>query len=221
MNKFFYGVLLMAATLGGSFSASAANVLDQVNDVLSPGGNDSLNTARQYFTPSGSNISGAGFTLRYSNPLGTASVRYAVGLVEATSGALSAPATTIRLVEGFETFERGVNQQLNVYWTPVAVDANKTYFLMLSNGGAQYMQRLSGSDGTPGGPYDRGQAFYSNGVSQLPLTFGNEERDYVFRTFSDDTFQVSPVPEPAEWLLMLAGLSAVGMIAKRRKIEDS
>jgi hypothetical protein len=213
MNKIFYGVFLMAATLGSSFSASAANVLDQVNDVLSPGGNDSLNTARQYFTPSGTNISGAGFTLRYSNPLGPASIRYAVSLVEAT--------TTIRLVEGFETFERGVDQQLNVYWAPVAVDANKTYFLMLSNGGAQYMQRLSGSDGTPGGPYDRGQAFYSNGVSLLPLTFGNQERDYVFRTFSDDTFQVSPVPEPAEWLLMLAGLTAVGMIAKRRKIEGS
>jgi hypothetical protein len=213
MTKIFYGVLLMAATLGGSLSASAANVLDQVNDVLSPGGNDSLNTAQQYFTPSGTNISGAGFTLRYSNPLGPASIRYAVGLVEAT--------TTIRLVEGFETFERGVDQQLNVYWAPVAVDANKTYFLLLSNGGAQYMQRLSGSDGTPGGPYDGGQAFYSNGVSLLPLTFGNQERDYVFRTFSDDTFQVSPVPEPAEWLLMLAGLSAVGVIAKRRKIEGS
>jgi hypothetical protein len=123
-------------------------------------------------------------------------------------------------VEGFETFEPGVAQQLNVYWDPVTVDSNKTYFLRLTNSGAQYMQRLSGSDGTLGGPYDRGQAFYSNGGGLAPL-FPSEERDYVFRTFRDDTFQVSPVPEPAEWLLMLAGLSAVGVIAKRRKIKGS
>jgi PEP-CTERM motif len=221
MNKIFCGGLLMTATLSGAFNASAANVLDQVNDVVSTFGTDSLNSARQYFTPSGNNISGAGFTLLYSNPLGPASIPYAFSLFEATSGALGAPVTRTLTVNGSAIFEPGVAQQLNVFWDPVIVDANKTYYLSLQNGGAQYMRRLSGSDGTLGGPYDRGQAFYSNGISPLPLTFGNEERDYVFRTFSDDTFQVSPVPEPAAWLLMLAGLSAVGVMAKRRKIEGS
>jgi hypothetical protein len=48
--------------------------------------------------------------------------------------------------------------------------------------------------------------------------FGNAtSNNQLYTSTGVFSFQVSPVPEPAEWAMMLAGLGAVAAIAKRRK----
>jgi hypothetical protein len=37
---------------------------------------------------------------------------------------------------------------------------------------------------------------------------------------SDLVFRVTPVPEPAQWAMMLAGLGLVGWAARRRQIQQ-
>jgi PEP-CTERM motif len=60
--------------------------------------------------------------------------------------------------------------------------------------------------------------FVPNGTSGLTLAFGPDNWQMGIDNI---TIQVSAVPEPGEWAMMLAGLGVVGAIARRRRSKIS
>ena len=60
--------------------------------------------------------------------------------------------------------------------------------------------------------YNRANANFSNGPANVTSFSGGLEIDG-----GSGTFSFAPVPEPETYVMMLAGLVAVGFVAKRRK----
>jgi len=94
---------------------------------------------------------------------------------------------------------------VDVYWSPVAVAADTTVFLVFTSTDSNMA-----IGGDTNNPYPRGQAYANPGYESFP-TF-----DYTFRTYYDDAFAVIPAPGA----LLLGGLGAglVGYLRRRRSL---
>jgi hypothetical protein len=87
----------------------------------------------------------------------------------------------------------------DVFWTPVSVVPNTTYYLVFTTNQAM------GIAGDTTNPYSRGQVYANPGYEAFP------QYDYAFRTYADD----ASVPEPSSFLLLAAGIA--GLIALKRR----
>jgi hypothetical protein len=70
----------------------------------------------------------------------------------------------------------------------------------------------------------RGEDVFSQPMTRSPQTFGRGAFDNtgIGRPNPRSQHQVTPVPEPSQWAMMLAGLALVGFIVRRnaRKSQD-
>jgi hypothetical protein len=91
----------------------------------------------------------------------------------------------------------------DVFWSPVAVTPETTYFLVFDTEGGSYAIA-----GDTRNRYTRGMTHANAGF--VPFS----DFDYTFRSYADG---VAAVPEPASWALMIAGFGLVGGAARRRR----
>jgi hypothetical protein len=198
MKARLFVVLIGYAVLFAFGQANAAQILDQ-NQAASNTNMAGFNQGdlAQSFQQTANNISGAGVTLyNFTGQSDQITISLWDALPNQSGAVQLATATAVATSSLFD-----------VYWsTPVATTLGNTYFLEFSSGSSS----LSIS-GDTGNPYSFGQVYANSGFESF------SSFDYTFRTFSDDTFGVSAVPEPAEWALLLAGLGVVNLVAKRRK----
>lgn len=94
-------------------------------------------------------------------------------------------------------------QWANVYWSPVSIVANQTYYLDFNGGGIANI----GIRGDIANGYARGMVF-ANHYHAFP-TF-----DYTFRTFAS---VAGVVPEPSTYAMLVLGLGMLGFARIRRK----
>ena len=191
----FFLSLIAGLTVG----VSHANTIDQ-NAATTTGvmaGWEQL-PLTQSFQQSAANVSGAGIFLQPSN----GSYWGNVGQV------------TIKLFDklpnnGGTALAQGIGLAphgggwFDLYWGPVAVVPNFTYFLTFD---LSYMQGIAGDAGNG---YSRGQLYLGPGFVSIP------EYDFTFRTYSG----VSAVPEPQISALLLCGLVVGCAAARVRKVR--
>lgn len=92
-------------------------------------------------------------------------------------------------------------QWADVFWSPVAIAANTTYYLVFGG------NNTLGIAGDTNNGYGLGQVYANTGYQ----SFANY--DYAFRTFA------APVPEPTTVYLLLAGLGV--LLARRQHAGQS
>jgi hypothetical protein len=87
---------------------------------------------------------------------------------------------------------------------------------------AVYAQSSTNSTST--NPIGREDVFYGGAMQASPQTFGRGAFNDtgIGRPNPRGSIQVTPVPEPSQWAMMLAGLALVGFIVRRnaRKSQD-
>jgi hypothetical protein len=98
---------------------------------------------------------------------------------------------------------------LDVFWTPVAVNAAATEYLVISSA-ASFNYVVAYGDGNP----------YASGVATYAGNVLNPSYDLTFRTYSDTAF-TGAVPEPSTWAMMILGFAGVGFLAYRRRNQFS
>jgi hypothetical protein len=177
----------------------AVTVIDQ-NQSLASGGFTYLvdfATAEQSFQQTANNIAGAGIFL--ANGFGTGSQSITIALYDDLP---SAGGTLITSGTGLGTSN---GSWVDVFWTPVAITAGTTEYLVISSStNSNYVVAYG-----EGNPYPTGVATFQGGIL-------NSTYDLTFRTYSDTTFN-GAVPEPATWAMMILGFTGVGFMAVRRK----
>ena len=93
--------------------------------------------------------------------------------------------------------------------------------LALAASTAVFAQSSTRSSST--NPIARDDVFYGN-MQPMPQTFGRGAFNDtgIGRPNPRNNIQVTPVPEPSQWAMMLAGLALVGFIVRRnsRKSQD-
>jgi hypothetical protein len=72
----------------------------------------------------------------------------------------------------------------------------------------------SGSTQQGANPIGRGDDVFFHSMQRSP-NFGRFDSTGIGRPNPRNTHQVTPVPEPSQWALMLAGLALVGFIVRR------
>lgn len=86
-----------------------------------------------------------------------------------------------------------------------------------------YAQSSRTAQGSTGNPIGREDVFYGS-MAPSPQTFGRGAFNDtgIGRPNPRNQVQVTPVPEPSQWAMMLAGLALVGFIVRRnaRKSHD-
>ncbi|WP_229259411.1 PEP-CTERM sorting domain-containing protein [Duganella aceris] len=193
-------LLPVAAMITGlnGIAVAQTHLIDQVsNDASSSIARFGLNAGlAQSFQQSSTNISGAALWMSAlaSAPSGTVQISLWDGLPTASGH---------QLAQGSAFGQSGALAE--VYWNPVSIQANTTYFLVFESSSTLFI------GGSEGNPYSNGQA-YVNGYTQYSTL------DFTFRTFTDTTFvAAAPVPEPETYAMLLGGLGLLGYMTKRRK----
>lgn len=184
---------LVAATL--SVSAQAALVIDQNQPTL----NGILNLSAipvQSFTPSGNNVAGIGIV---SATGATAGIQATISLWDALPGNQGAT----QLASGTLTFA-GPSQWYDVFWAPVAVTPNATYYFRVNAQpevfiGASFLN-----------------SYTTGSVANFP---GLPDLDLTFRTYSEGS--VAAIPEPAGWAMLIAGFGLIGAVARRKRMATA
>jgi hypothetical protein len=194
---------LAAAFLTGAACAMPAQATDFV-DQSDPVANAYMagfaqGGLAQSFAPSGSNVSGAGlFLVNGVGTTDTVTISLWTDLPDQAGATLLASASTTG----------SAGSWADVFWSPVSVAANQTYFLLFSG------NNTLGAAGDTQNNYVSGHTYANTGFGSYP------GYDYTFRTYTSDA--VSPSPEPASWALMLGGFGMVGgALRSRRKTNVS
>ena len=194
MNNIIRKQIALAITLAFAGAAQAAVVLDQdapANNAYMAG--FSQTDLAQSFKQSTGNIAGAGIHLWSGGSTGDITISLYDQLPN-NGGNLLASATGA-----------GVSGDwVDVFWSPVAIAAETTYFLVFTSS-----NNSMGINGDTGNGYSRGQVYANSGYG------GFSTYDYTFRTYSDNAFG-NNVPEPASMALVGLGLGAA-MLGRRRK----
>lgn len=204
--------LLVGAALAGlaiSSSAPAADVIDQDQeshtrtlDLFSDGG------LAQSFQQTTDNVAGAGVYLS-ANGLGPVDI--AISLWDA----LPDQGGT-KLATAHDTTMSN-SHWFDVFWNPVEVTANHTYYLVFTEAYATNY----GIAGDFTNPYSRGIAYAGAGFASHPGI------DYAFRTYADPSFvpphaaapgPAGAAPEPASWALTILGFGVAGAAIRRRRV---
>ena len=96
----------------------------------------------------------------------------------------------------------------------------------LSGSGLSLMKVMFGTTDVTGAPKSTGWGdINSNAMVQLPITVTVDWKSGPLRTANSANYQgsvlLSPVPEPETYAMMLAGLGALGFLARRRNSNHS
>jgi hypothetical protein len=187
--------IALAITLAFAGAAQAAVVLDQNaptdNAYMAGFGQADL---AQSFKQSTTNIAGAGIHL-WSGSGGTGEITISLfDQLPNNGGHLLASATGAGVAGDW----------LDVFWSPVSIAADTTYFLVFTSTNSSM-----GINGDVNNGYSGGQVYANSGYG------GFANYDYTFRTYSDNALG-STVPEPASMALVGLGLGAA-MLGRRRK----
>lgn len=192
-----FKALVAATVLGLSGAASAVQVIDQnaPTDVITIS-TWYMKGLAQSFQQSANNISGAGFYIRtFSDGPNELTVSLWDSLPNGGGTQLATASST--------RSEKSGGSWLDVKWDPVAIQAEKTYYLVFSASG---LETYFAGDYT--NTYTRGNS-YANNYKSYP------EFDYAFRTYAETT--VTAVPEAQTYAMMLGGLGLLGAVARRRQ----
>lgn len=184
----FFAAILFATAVPAL--AVSANVIDQEsserNARMATFGQSGL---AQSFKQLADNVSGAGIYL-LADPEESANVTIELwSKLPNQGGSLLAGGSAPGVGQGW----------VDVFWTPVTVTPDITYFLVFSGPAAVALA------GSTLNPYPDGQTFANSGFESFPSF------DYTFRTFA------AAVPEPATWASMMGGLAVLGLLAARRR----
>jgi hypothetical protein len=192
--------LLLLAVM--SFSAAHATMAIDQSALVSTDGMAGFHQANlfQSFQQIANNIAGAEVLLLDGYGSGTGDITISLwNALPNAGGNLITSGTALGVAGG---------QWATVFWTPVAIAADTTYYLQFS--GTNPTLALTG-DANNG--YSRGQIFANAGFA----SFANY--DFTFQTYEDTTSNVGSLvgtPEPATMTMMAAGLAGLVMARRRR-----
>lgn len=178
-----------------AFNVNAALIIDQsqVEDSVHMAHFSQPDLA-QSFQQDNDNIAGAGIFLRTG--IGSSDT-VTISLWDALpdeSGNLLASASAIG----------SQGSWLDVFWNPVSVISNTTYYLVFTS-----ENNTLGISGSTSNPYSYGQTFANTGYSPYA------NYDYTFRTYFEDN--LNQVSEPGS--LALLGLGILGLFLARKQVK--
>jgi hypothetical protein len=117
--------------------------------------------------------------------------------------------------------------------------ANKKITLSFDLGGSQRVANgvdafqfafFTSSDGVLAGGFDVGSgdpfqnfsySFISSTAGSLQFAFGTSSKDNIGPLLDNVVLDISPVPEPATWAMMIGGFALIGASMRRRKTAIS
>ena len=181
--------VLVVSFLSGTISTHA-NTIDQ-DSPIADFPNLSYSGTVQSFQQSSSNISGAGILI---------SSNLSANVVLSIWDSLPTQ-TGVALATGTTGFGGAAPGWYDVFWAPIQVTPDTTYYLFINNSGGL----ISGNNNK----YSRGEWYAGSsapsGFSVFP------QYDMSFRTYTSPV----AVPEPTSLLLMLVGAMAIGVKVSR------
>jgi hypothetical protein len=193
-------------------AASAAQDIDQVSSAKDGYYSSGGSTRVQSFVQTSNNISGASGEFWTQLPPDPSALPVPTSMTIGVWAQLPDVAGATRIAFGNTSFVASSTfTTFQAFWTPIAVNPGQTYFLEFSTAGSGSAFFRATDD------YTAGEMFlnFPPYAALSSIAPGISNFDLAFATFRDDQF-VSSIPEPSEWMLLLAGLGLVGRLARKR-----